>query len=123
MESGDLRKILGRLQRRDQSGRTDMEIQFSVSQRTTSHTSHYLLSPFSVCLVKFSQVLEQVSPNPQDAKVSVALKHPKKNRSKNFLPRKLFSHSLSGWCSNVCLLSSGQVEGGDKGGESGLYQC
>ena len=41
VESGDLRKTLGQLQRRDQSGITDMEIQFSVSRRTTWHTSHY----------------------------------------------------------------------------------
>ena len=35
-----------------------------------------------------SQVLDQVSPNPSDAKVAVAKKNAKKNRSKDFLPRK-----------------------------------
>jgi protein tyrosine phosphatase len=60
IESGNLRTQLNKLQRKDQLGKTGLELQFAV--------------------------LDQVSPNPSDAKVAVAKKNAKKNRSKDFLP-------------------------------------
>lgn len=48
-----------------------------------SWSTEYTVMLFAMCV----QVLSQVTPNPNDVKREVALHHPDKNRSADFLPR------------------------------------
>ena len=54
VESGDMRKRLGQLQKRDQSGKTGLEFQFSVSLGTAHQLLHFNFSFLSLCLVSLS---------------------------------------------------------------------
>ena len=79
IDAGNLRATLNKLQKRDQSGMTELDLQFAVSVAASALLwTALLLSPL--------QILNQVTLNPNDAKVTVARKNPKKNRSTEFLP-------------------------------------
>ena len=79
IEARSLRATLNKLQKRDQSGRTELDLQFAVSAAASALLcSALLLSPL--------QILDQVTLSPSDAKVTVAHRNPKKNRSTEFLP-------------------------------------
>ena len=121
MESGDLRKTLGQLQRRDQSGRTDMEIQFSVSRRTTGTP---LITSFSVCLVNSPRCWSKLVPTLKMLRCLWLSNTQRKTAPKiSSLVSSSHTVSVNGVLTFVCCLYSGQVEGADKGRESGLYQC
>ena len=51
-------------------------------------------------LPSFLQILEQVSPNPEEIHCSGALSYPERNRSEKFLPGK-YSHCELGQCAII----------------------